>query len=252
MLSTSGQGWKLVRGDGVRMLMEMADASVDAIITDPPYSSGGAFRSDRQQATGTKYVNTVTEIQRPDFAGDNRDQRAFLAWCTVWMGEALRVVKPGGWFLAFADWRQLPVVTDALQCGGWIWRGIVPWDKGGCCRPYSQDGGFAPQAEYVAWATRGRMATTVNLPGVFPINVKQGDKHHQTGKPTALMRRLVEIVPKGGVVCDPFAGSATTGVAALAEGRHFVGAELTPAYQEVAVRRLIEAEAAPTLLQAGA
>lgn len=50
--------------------------------------------------------------------------------------------------------------------------------------------------------------------------------HHPTVKSVALMRWLVRLVtPPGGVVLDPFAGSGTTGVAALAEGCRFIGCE---------------------------
>jgi site-specific DNA-methyltransferase (adenine-specific) len=45
-------------------------------------------------------------------------------------------------------------------------------------------------------------------------------------------------VPDGGVVLDPFAGSATTGIAALNSGRRFIGVELTEHYAEVAANRL--------------
>ena len=51
--------------------------------------------------------------------------------------------------------------------------------------------------------------------------------HHPTKKPVGLMRYLIKLItPPGGVVLDPFAGSGTTGVAALAEGFRFVGCEL--------------------------
>jgi site-specific DNA-methyltransferase (adenine-specific) len=49
--------------------------------------------------------------------------------------------------------------------------------------------------------------------------VKQDDKHHLTGKPTALMRELVKVAPPSGLILDPFAGSGTTGIAAALEGR---------------------------------
>ena len=44
--------------------------------------------------------------------------------------------------------------------------------------------------------------------------------------------------PTGGLVLDPFMGSGSTGVAAVLEGRAFVGIEIDPAYVEIAVRRI--------------
>lgn len=68
--------------------------------------------------------------------------------------------------------------------------------------------------------------------------------HHPTVKPVALMRWLVRLVARpGDVVLDPFAGSGTTGVACIEEGRDFIGIEKEAEYVEIA-RRRIEAAAA--------
>lgn len=42
----------------------------------------------------------------------------------------------------------------------------------------------------------------------------------------------------GGVILDPFIGSGTTAVAALAEGRHYIGFEIDKDYYETVVRRI--------------
>ena len=57
---------------------EIPDGSIDAIVTDPPYSSGGMYRGDRAQATGSKYISNPHAY--PNFPGDGRDQRSFYAW----------------------------------------------------------------------------------------------------------------------------------------------------------------------------
>lgn len=67
---------------------------------------------------------------------------------------------------------------------------------------------------------------------------------HPTVKPTALMRQLVKLVtPPNGTVLDPFTGSGTTGKAALLEGFHFIGVELTEEYLPIITGRLNDAEA---------
>ena len=66
--------------------------------------------------------------------------------------------------------------------------------------------------------------------------------HHPTVKPLALMQWLVRLItPEGGTVLDPFAGSGTTGVAALAEGRSFIGIEKDESYFKIAEKRLADA-----------
>ncbi len=230
----------LQAGDCLRLLDALPADSVDAVITDPPYSSGGMMRGDRvNQATNIKYTQTGTQNVRPEFGGDNRDQRSWVAWCAIWLGQCLRVARPGAYCLMFSDWRQLPAATDALQAGGWVWRGIVVWDKGRGSRSPNTSY-FRHQCEYILWATKGATRKDAGGPwdGCIRLPVTQADKHHVTGKPTELMRQLVQVCPPGGVVIDPFMGSGTTGVACHLEGRRFVGYEVEPVYLELAGRRI--------------
>jgi site-specific DNA-methyltransferase (adenine-specific) len=65
---------------------------------------------------------------------------------------------------------------------------------------------------------------------------------HPTVKPTALMQYLIRLVtPNNGVVLDPFAGSGSTGKAAILEGKHFIGIEITPEYLPIIKGRLTHA-----------
>ena len=78
---------------------------------------------------------------------------------------------------------------------------------------------------------------------MFIVN-KGGDPRtgHQTQKPLALMELLVRLFSAHGeLVLDPFAGSGTTGVAAMRLGRRFLGWEMDPAYVAIASRRLAAA-----------
>ena len=86
---------------------------VDLVLTDPPYSSGGMTRSDRNLKTSDKYVMTGTDLIRPEFSGDNRDQRSFLLWCELWMRDCLKLAKKGAVLASFIDWRQLPTLTES-------------------------------------------------------------------------------------------------------------------------------------------
>lgn len=142
----------LHHGEALAVLAEIPTASVDAVITDPPYSSGGQVRGDRMGSARSKYVSTSAQHTLETFGGDNRDQRSYQYWCALWLAECLRVTKPGGVLAMFTDWRQLPATTDAVQAGGWVWRGIIPWVKPDA-RP--QKGRFSASAEYVVWATNG-------------------------------------------------------------------------------------------------
>ena len=112
-------------------------------------------------------------------------------------------------------------------------------------------GGFRAQCEYAVWATNGPLPPPVAGCGVYPgflqASVTQDDKHHQTGKPVSIMRELVRVVRRDGVLLDPFAGSGSTGVAALLEGRRVILCERVPEYAAVARARLADAaEVLPT------
>lgn len=235
---------RLHHGEALAFLATLPTGSVDAVITDPPYSSGGMVRSDRVQDVHTKYVNSDSESGNAleAFSGDSRDSRGYGYWLALWLSECGRIVKPGGVAALFTDWRQLPTTTDQLQAGGWVWRGIVPWFKP-AGRPVQ--GRWANSCEYVVWGTNGpRDLLALDgaaLPGFFQANSPR-ERDHITQKPLEVMRKLVQIVPKGGVVPDPFMGSGTTGVAAVLEGREFIGSELTEHYYEVARQRIGTAE----------
>lgn len=228
------------QGEALSILKTMEDCSVDAILTDPPYSSGGLSSSQRQRPPSEKYQQTNAKKRFNDFLGDNRDQRSFMAWATLWLSEAYRVAKPGTVCMMFTDWRQLPAMSDALQAGGWLWRNIVVWDKPSA-RP--SKGEFRRQCEFVLIGTKGKFEPAHGrcLPGVFRHSIVSGRKRkHMTEKPVPLLRDLLEITHEGGTILDPFAGSATTAQACIETGRKFIGVELSDVYFETACDRLKE------------
>ena len=232
------------QGDCLEIMRGMPDCSVDAVVTDPPYSSGGFSRDDKSGNPEDKYQQSQTMKSYPTFSGDSRDQRSYLVWCSLWMSECWRVLRPGGYFLSFTDWRQLPVTTDAIQVGGIFWRGIIVWDKGPAARA-PHKGYFRHQCEYVVWGTKGKAKILEHdgpFPGCIHSNIKQSEKYHITGKPTELMKELTRCVLPGGVVLDPFCGSGSTGIACVMNGLGFIGIEREPEYCEIARRRIAAAQ----------
>lgn len=227
----------LYHGDAFDVLPDLS--GVDAVITDPPYSSGGAFRGDRAQGTVAKYVNADSAVgaYRPEFAGDNRDQRSFLAWCALWMNAARMATVPGGPLCSFIDWRQLPVLTDAVQAGGWTWRGMATWWKPGV---RMQRGRFSHSAEYVVYATNGPANDGQSSPqNVYKAAPVGGDeKEHIAEKPVEVLRWVLGVVPAGSIVLDPFMGSGSTLAAAKSLGMRGIGIEVDERYCEVAANRL--------------
>jgi site-specific DNA-methyltransferase (adenine-specific) len=227
----------LILGEALGILQQMPANTFAGAFTDPPFSSGGLHLSSRSQATSTKYQGAAFKNLYPEFEGDNRDQVSQLLWLQMWLTQTYRVTQPGGPIGVFTDWRQMGITINALQMAGYTYRGIVVWDKTKASRP--QLGKFRAQCEYVIWGSKGPMATKgrPTFPGCFTVSAQKGGKFHIAGKPVELMQQLIEIVPPGGAILDPFAGSGSTGVACM--GRNpFTGIELTQANFNTAAQRL--------------
>lgn len=230
--------------DCIEGLNKLPNNSIDLILTDPPYSSGGAFSGDRRSRTSTKYTDTGYNgaSALPDFCGDNMDQRVFMEFTRQVFAKAREKTKPEGVVVTFIDWRNLPAMCDALQAAGWVWRGIAVWRKPSS-RP--QKGRFRQECEFIVWGSNGPMPIDRGvgcLPGVFDVsNVASQNRRHQTEKPVKLIESLLEIVPEGAIVCDPFAGSGTTAEACINTGRHFICFEINDEYHHIANERASEA-----------
>lgn len=228
-------GITIYHGDALFVMPELAD--IDVIIADPPYSSGGQYRSDRMASTVAKYVNSDTLRLRPSFTGDNRDQRAFFAWSTFWLSCSLSACREGAHALVFSDWRQVPTMSDALQAGGWVWRGLATWWKPGI---RMQRGGFSASSEYILWGTaglwdRGNGQAPQNVIRCKPAGQ---DKRHIAEKPIELLNVLVKFAREDEVVLDPFMGAGSTLIAAKNLGRKAIGIEIEERYCEIAAERL--------------
>ena len=247
-------GITIYHGEACATLAQLPEASCDVLLTDPPYSSGGMFRGDRNRPVDEKYTQPTkgangefVKQYNGIFGGDNRDQRTWMMWTIGWSGNALRVVRPGGYGFMFTDWRQLPATTDVLQLGGWSWRGLVTWDKGQHTG-IPVRGLFRSNVEFIPWGTVGAIKDrerVTEFPGsvvTAPIAANaDGAKDHPTQKPTALLQHLLAIVPGERLtVLDPFMGSGSTLVAARNLGHKCIGIEVEERYCEIAANRLAQ------------
>ena len=208
------KNWTIIQGDALKVLEGFAPGTFDAVITDPPYASGGRTQAEKNKSTAQKYSSMKNAP--PAFDGDAKDQRSWTRWAAEWLYLARKACKPGAPVCMFIDWRQLPAATDALQWAGWIWRGTAVWGSNGDM-PISRP--------------------VPCLPGVFKYGNPQ-KRIHLTEKPLQLMRDVVKITEPGGHILDPFAGSGTTVLAAVLEGYRATGIEMSDYYAQAARERL--------------
>ena len=229
------KGITIYHGDSVEVLRHLN--GLDAIITDPPYSSGGLHATQRKNSPAKKYMQTGTNFQHANFSGDNRDQRSFTLWASIVFQAAIAASRPGSILASFIDWRQLPSISDAIQCAGWIWRGTGVWSKK-YGRPYP--GRFSNACEYLVWGSNGPMDQRKVYPcGIVECAPLAGKaKHHMTQKPDAVMDWAISIVPPGSIICDPFMGSGSTLVAARKAGQKAIGIECDESMCQVAIERI--------------
>lgn len=225
----------VLQGDCLDRLRELAPGSIDAVVTDPPYCSGG-----RQQA-GAR--NTITKSARGDgqwFLGDNMGTDSYLWFMREVAKECARICTAGSPAYVFTDWRQLDTIVKAWESAGWTYKSLIVWDKN---RGGAMGSWWRNNHEFVVALVKGK-ARPLAHGGFF--NTWRGTKPqggaHPTEKPVELMRYLVSsITPERSLVLDPFAGSGTTGVAALLEGHRFIGIEQSVEFAELARERLVAA-----------
>lgn len=115
---------KIVLGDSMEILKDIEDNSVDAVITDPPYSSGGQTAGDRKRSPSEKYEQGDNKIvHRMDFVGDTMDQRSWIHWCTLyncagggWTKTDIAVLVVEARHASQFIFPFFPVPFDAIPC----------------------------------------------------------------------------------------------------------------------------------------
>lgn len=240
----TGDGWELRCGDCLDPEAGLASLeSVDHVITDPPYSEAvhaGARSSGRDSmvcASDAGNSGGSATRRRTDlgFGHLTPATRAGLAY------QVGRVCQR--WALVFSDaegnhdWRvELEVAGLRHYCVG-QWRRLNGAPRFNGLGPAPSFGAIEIACRKTGWNGGGKHACWE-----FPIVLNRGGNSprlHPTQKPLALMEALVsDFTDPGELICDPFAGSGTTGVACIYMGRRFIGWEKDSEFFETAVKRL--------------
>lgn len=210
---------RLICGDS--MLAEWG--SVDILVTDPPYCSGG--RQEAQRTMGSVGRRGKTKaIER-----DNLSTEAF----STLLERVVRKVNPSRAAYICSDWRQLQAVRRTVEPLGYSYRGLLVWDKqsGGLGWPFMHGYEliFCGVRSWPKSAGGGCISDLLRVP-------RTRNELHSTEKPVELMRKIIAATP-GDVVADAFAGSGTTLIAAALERRRAVVCEFDPGYCDVIRRR---------------
>jgi site-specific DNA-methyltransferase (adenine-specific) len=227
----------LYLGDCLEILPTLGKA--DAVVTDPPYSSGARNQADTRSIF--RKGRAVSKETRTDewFLGDNMGSDTYLRWQRQIARVCCDICTPGSPSYVFTDWRQYTNIVTAWETCLWTLRSVVVWDKnkGGAMGLWWRN-----NHEWICVFTKGKPRP---LPHHSFFNTWKGCKpqggEHPTEKPIELIKYLVETVPVNGMVLDPFMGSGTTGIACVELGRKFISIEINEKYFDIACKRIEEA-----------
>lgn len=226
-------------------LWTLPDRSVDVWIADPPYDADTHGKSRRG-------LTNYKERPQKDAAANRVRDLGFKPLTDAEMYgaafQAARVVRR--WTMNFCSLEMIAKWKHAYEAAGLEYVRAMIWRKRGSTPQLTGDRpAQACEAIVLAHPPGRKRWNGGGLHGVFdlPIVINRSGKkprYHATQKPLRLLCRLVELFTnEGDLILDPFAGSGTTGVAALKLGRRFIGWEKDRAVFRVAQDRLTRAKA---------
>lgn len=247
---------RIVEGDCIKVLSGLPSGSVDLVFADPPYNlqlGGELLRPNNTRVDGVNHAWDRFD----DFAAYDRFTRE-------WLKECRRLLKPDGAIWVIGTYHNIFRLGAALQDQGfWLLNDIV-WLKTNPM-PNFKGTRFTNAHETLIWAARSQASRpTFNYDSLKAFNDdlqmrsdwlipicsgperlrdEGGRKAHPTQKPETLLKRVLLATTKpGDLVLDPFFGTGTTGVAAKALGRRYLGIERDPDYVAAANARIAAVE----------
>lgn len=224
----------IFNADAFVKLKDIPDASVDLILTDPPYNLG-AYSTGNMKFTWRKEINNdLAEWDQGEF-----DPAALKE-------DFIRVLKPAGNIFVFCSYNLIgkwhgifDPLFDTFQF--FVWHKTNPVPK-------FRKAGFLNSCELIVcmwnkghtwnFGKQNEMHNFFESPICMPPE-RLKEPSHPTQKPVGLLSHLIKIASnEGGTILDPFMGVGSTGVAALQSGRKFIGIEVDENYFNAAKNRL--------------
>ncbi len=229
--------YQIHHGDCLEVLRTLADSSVDAVVTSPPYNTlPSAHKPSGLHAERKSGVNQWI-MKSANGYFDQKDESEYQSWLCEVVSQCLRVCRGLVWVNHKVRYRDGYAVHPARFLPFPIYAEVI-WDRSGSmalnCKRY------APSHEcLLAFGKRFYWDDSLNTKmSVWKIS-PQRSKTHPCPFPLEIARRpIISSCPVGGVVLDPFCGSGSTGVAAIESGRRFIGIEREAEYVEIAKARI--------------
>lgn len=233
----------LYLGDCLEILPGLG--KVAHFIADPPYEA--SLHNARAHLSNLR-KDGGPELQEIDFACIDPIREQYVEICS----EACE-----GWFIAFGTVEGARPWADAINASPMKYKRACVWVKPDST-PQLNGQGPAVGAEIFicAWAGSGHARWNAGgKRGVYTHCVNNAERTglHPTEKPRRLMAEIIaDFTNPGELICDPFMGSGTTGVAAVQLGRPFIGIEQDERYFDIACKRIEDAQRQHSLFEAAA
>jgi site-specific DNA-methyltransferase (adenine-specific) len=216
--------WRIDLNDATEWLSQLSSESVDLVVTDPAYES-----LEKHRAKGTTTRLKVSDGSSNEWFPIFPNSRfpAFFA-------EVYRVLQPDSHFYMYCDHETFRVATPMAEAAGFrFWKPLV-WTKGSIGMGYH----YRSLYEFILFFEKGkRKLHDLGVADVIACpRVRNG---YPTEKPVGVSEVLIgQSTEPGALVVDPFAGSASTGEAALKLGRRFAGCDVTEKAVALGSKRL--------------
>lgn len=228
--------WKkcVLKGDSRDIIKHIPDASIDFILTDPPYNLGQHSTGNIPLPGRSAMNNDVAQWDMVDFNPEE------------WANEFIRILKPTGNLFIFTSYNQLGRWYKCLD-HRFDTSNFMVWHKTNPA-PKIFKAGFLNSCEmiFTCWnrkhtwnfISQKEMHNFLESP-ICMRPERLSSPKHPAQKPVSILKKMITIASnEGDIVFDPFMGVGSTGVAALELGRRFIGVELESDYFEAAKNRI--------------
>jgi site-specific DNA-methyltransferase (adenine-specific) len=219
--------FQLTQGDAVAWLRTLPAASVDLVITDPPYES-----LEKHRAIGTTTRLKHSKASSNDWFSIFPNSRFPELFAEVW-----RVLKKDSHFYLFCDPETMFVAKPLAEAAGFkFWKPLI-WRKMALGMGYH----YRAYYECILFFEKGkRKLNDLGIPDV--LDAKRITGGYPAEKPPEVSEVLIKQSSEPGeLVIDPFMGSGSAGVAAIRNGRMFRGNDLCTEAVDITRQRLVDA-----------
>lgn len=220
--------------DCIEFLKKIDSNSVDLILTDPPYLIS--------RKTGFLESNGPATIERfkVNYEFGKWDEKP-LDLSSI-LSEIHRILKPSGTSIIFYDLWKIQELKEEYESNKFKQIRFIEWIKTNPV-PINSKVNYLTNSREVAVCAVKKGNPTFHSEydnGIYKYPIYHSkDRFHPTQKSVDLFSELIKKHSNvGDIICDPFAGSATTAISCLRNGRNFIGTEIDNNYYLKAIERI--------------